>query len=86
MNQEVSEKLKATVGSYCVVTLRGEKQRGMVEEVMKTVEGDNIEQTIVLSEFKIRLDSGDEMIVPGWMIADIEPVSVGLSSTGNPVR
>ena len=71
MNQEVSKRLKATVGCSGTVTLRDENQRGTIEEVMKAVEGDNFEQTVVLSEFKVHLQSGDEMIIPGWMISDI---------------
>ena len=52
MNQEVSKRLKATVGCSGTVTLRDERQRGTIEEVMKAVESDNFKQTVVLSEFK----------------------------------
>ena len=53
------------------MTLRDETQMATIEEVIKAVEGDDFEQTVVLSEFKVHLQSGDELIVPGWMISDI---------------
>ena len=71
MNQEVSKRLEATVGCSCTVTLRDERQTATIEQVFKVVESANFDQAVALSEFKVHLQSGDEMIVPGWMISDI---------------
>jgi len=63
---QILPKLFELVGASCLVKFKdvGE-QRGVIESISEPVIGDDLEQSIKASEFKIRLESGDIATVVG---------------------
>ena len=61
--------LQRLVGAYCIVVFRG---RGVIDAVVKEVQGETLEQTIDSSEFRVSLQAGDVVDVPGSQLIDIQ--------------
>ena len=61
----MKSKFDSLIGRSCIVTLLKEKRSGTIEAVIH--EG----QILELSEFRVQLDDGQLVIVPGGMLSDI---------------
>ena len=48
------------------------KQWGRIKAIARTISADTLEDTIDRSEFKVKLQSGDVVIVSGRQIIDIK--------------
>ncbi len=68
-NMRLDGRIRGTVGADCVL---GNEMKGEILDVAPVIGEDNIETSIDLSTFTIKLDSGHTIKMPGWTIAAIK--------------
>jgi hypothetical protein len=62
-------RIRGTLGADCVL---GNEMKGKILDVAPVIVEDNIETSIDLSTFTIKLDLGQTIKMPGWTIAAIK--------------
>jgi len=69
-----ANKLQTMIDAYCMVMTNenSAKQWGRIKAITRTISADTLEDTIDRSEFKVKLQSGDVVIVSGRQIIDIK--------------
>ena len=69
---QIMPKVFELVGASCIVKFKdvGE-QHGIIESISTPVIGDDLDQSINASQFRIHLQSGDVVTVPGSQISAI---------------
>lgn len=70
---QVMTKLTDLVGVACIIKLKdlGEV-RGVIEEIVAPVFAEDVQRSIDLTQFKVRLESGEAVTVAGSAFSKIE--------------
>jgi len=64
---------RKTVGASCIVKFKDQQRRGTITGVHPmSFEASTLEQAVALGEFTVRLEDGQTLDAPGWMLSDIQ--------------
>lgn len=71
-NAQVMTKLAELIGIGCIIKVKDSGElRGVIEEIAAPVIADDFHQSINLTQFRVRLHSGDVLTVPGSAFSKI---------------
>ena len=72
-NAQVMTKLTELLGIHCIVKVKDAGEiRGIIEEIAVPVLAEDLQRSIDLTQFKVKLESGDTVTVPGSALSKIE--------------
>ena len=72
-NVQVMTKLTELLGIRCIVKVKDAGEiRGIIEEISVPVLAEDLQRSIDLTHFKVKLESGDTVTVPGSAFSKIE--------------
>lgn len=60
------------VGANCIVKFKDDEGHGVIEEIATLVIGNDLEESINRSQFKVHLQSGDTITAPGSSLSRID--------------
>jgi len=63
---------RKTVGASCIVKFKDQQRRGITGVHPISFETSTLEQAVALGEFTVRLEDGQTLDAPGWMLSDIQ--------------
>jgi hypothetical protein len=70
---QVMTKLTELLGVACIIKLKDLGEiRGVIEEIVAPVFAEDIQRSIDLTQFRVRLESGEAVTVPGSAFSKIE--------------
>ena len=70
---QLMTKLTELLGVGCIIKLKDLGEiRGVIEEIVAPVFAEDVQRSIDLTQFKVRLESGEAMLVPGSACSKIE--------------
>lgn len=70
---QVMTKLTELLGVAVIIKLKDHEEiRGVIEEIVAPVFAEDVQRSIDLTQFKVRLESGESMTVPGSAFSKIE--------------
>ena len=70
---QVMTRLTDLVGVACIIKLKDVGEiRGIIEEIVAPVFAEDVQRSIDLTQFKVRLESGEVLTVPGSAFSKIE--------------
>lgn len=82
LEAQISSKMHELVGCMCVVTLKPEgDRRGMIERIESLTLGKDFPESFERSQFRVHLNSGDIVVVPGSAISAIESATADSHSS-----
>ncbi len=79
---EITSKLHELISCMCVVESPEGHRRGMIDRIESVILRQDFSESFSESRFKVHLNSGDEVIVPGSAISEIESASAGVDLAG----
>ena len=73
INPQVMTKLTELLGIRCIIKVKDAGEiRGVIEEIAAPVLAEDLQRSIELTQFKVKLESGDTVTVPGSAFSKIE--------------
>ena len=82
LEAQITSKMHELIDCMCVVNFNNEgDRRGMIKRIESLTLGKDFAESFERSAFKVRLTSGDIVIVSGSAISAIESMSAGRDST-----
>jgi len=75
---EITSKLYELVSCMCIVESREGDRRGMIDRIESVILRKNFSESFDASRFKVHLTSGEDVIVPGSDISEIESTAAGI--------
>jgi len=74
-NTQVMTRLTELLGIRCIIKVKDAGEvRGKIEEIAVPVLAEDLQRSIELTQFKVKLESGDTVTVPGSAFSKIEYV------------
>lgn len=74
---QVMTRLADLLAVGCIIKLKDDVEvRGVIEEIVVPAIADDFERSIDLTQFKVRLESGDVVTVPGSAFSKIDDAEV----------
>jgi hypothetical protein len=73
-NAQVMTRLTELLGIRCIIKVKDGEIRGIIEEIAAPVLAEDLQRSIDLTQFKVKLESGDTVTVPGSAFSKIEYV------------
>jgi hypothetical protein len=78
---EITSKLYEIVSCMCVVESHEGDRRGRIDRIESVILRKDFSDSFRESRFKVHLTSGEDVIVPGSNISEIESAATGISSS-----
>ena len=70
---QVMTRLTELLGVRCIIKVKDAGEiKGVIEEIAAPVLAEDLQRSIDLTQFKVRLESGDTVTVPGSAFSKIE--------------